>query len=205
MGEVQPAARSDVAPLAHMLARAFVNDPVAIDLFPVEAGRANRMQRFFAVQLRHTYLPRGEALTFADHSSVALVIWPDAPKASALHQLASLRLVPLLGMRVFAAQQMSRTILATHPSTPHVYLGTIGTDPAQQGKGRASSLIAHIAKRCDAAQLGCRLEASTTANVRFYQRFGFECIQELPIRAGGPTLYVMHRLPAGATGETLEG
>jgi ribosomal protein S18 acetylase RimI-like enzyme len=181
-----------------MLARAFVNDPVAIDLFPSETGRADRMQRFFSIQIRHTYLPRGEVLTFADHSSVALVIWPDAPKASTLHQLASLRLVPLLGMQVLVAQQMARSILATHPSTPHAYLGTIGTDRDHQGRGRASALIEHIARRCDAEQLGCRLEASTTANVRFYQHFGFECIQELSFRAGGPSLYVMHRLANSA-------
>lgn len=195
MREVREAGPRDVRPLAAMLARAFVEDPVAVDLFPAVRGRERRMRRFFGVQIRHTYLPRGEVLTLPDRSSAALVIWPDAPKTSAFHQFASLQLVPLLRGQILAAQQMARVILATHPSTPHVYLGTIGTEPAMQGSGKASALIKDIAARCDAAKLGCRLEASTTSNVRFYESFGFDCVQELVIRSGGPTLYVMHRLP----------
>ena len=198
MREVRRARVSETAVLAEMLARAFALDPVALDLFPAESGRARRMRRFFAIQLRHTYFPRGEVMTLPDLSSAALVVWPDAPTASAFHQLASLRLVPLLRGQIFAAQQMGRAILATHPSTPHVYLGTIGTDPALQGSGRGTALIEELLQRCDAAGLSCRLEASTTSNVTFYEGFGFRCIQEFPIRTGGPMLYVMHRLPGRA-------
>ena len=195
MREVRRARVSETAALAEMLARAFAVDPVALDLFPSESGRARRMRRFFAIQLRHTYFPRGEVMTLSDLSSAALIVWPDSPRASALHQVASLQLLPLLRGQIFAAQQMGRAILATHPSTPHVYLGTIGTDPTLQGLGRATTLIEELLQRCDAAGLSCRLEASTTSNVAFYERFGFDCLQELPIRTGGPTLYVMHRLP----------
>jgi ribosomal protein S18 acetylase RimI-like enzyme len=193
MEEVIRADKSAVRPLSEMLTRAFASDPIACDLFPKVHGRRRRMEQFFAIQLRHAYLPRGEILTFPDLSAAALVIWPNAPALGLRHQLATLRAVVLLGRRVVAAQELARTIMATHPSGPYAYLGTIGTDPATQRSGRATRLISEIVRRCDKEGLLCCIEASTRANVEFYERFGFVEERELPIRAGGPTLFVMRR------------
>ena len=129
MDEVIRADAHAVRPLSEMLTRAFAIDPIACDLFPKTHGRRRRLERFFSVQLRHAYLPRGEILTYPDYAAAALVVWPSAPPLALWHQIATLRAVPLLGRNVLAAQELARAIMATHPTTPYAYLGTIGTDP----------------------------------------------------------------------------
>jgi ribosomal protein S18 acetylase RimI-like enzyme len=193
MDEVIRAGAHAVRPLSEMLTRAFAVDPIACDLFPKSEGRARRLERFFSVQLRHAYLPRGEILTFPDYQAAALVVWPSAPPLALWHQIATLRAVPLLGRNVLAAQELARAIMATHPTTPYAYLGTIGTDPDAQRGGRATRLIQTIVDRCDREGLLCCIEASKEANVSFYERFGFVQERELAVRSGGPVLFVMRR------------
>jgi ribosomal protein S18 acetylase RimI-like enzyme len=193
MDDVIRADASAVRPLSEMLTRAFAVDPIACDLFPKVQGRSRRLERFFSVQLRHAYLPRGEILTYPDYAAAALVVWPSAPPLGVWHQIATLRAVPLLGRNVLAAQDLAQAIMATHPTTPYAYLGTIGTDPAAQRGGRATRLIKAIVDRCDREGLLCCIEASKESNVSFYERFGFVQERELAVRRGGPTLFVMRR------------
>jgi GNAT superfamily N-acetyltransferase len=193
MDEVIRADARAVRPLSEMLTRAFAGDLIACDLFPKVHGRRRRLERFFTVQLRHAYLPRGEILTYPDYAAAALVVWPSAPPLGLRHQLATLRAVPLLGRNVVAAQELARAIMATHPSGPYAYLGTIGTEPAEQRSGRATRLIQAIVDRCDRDGLLCCIEASKESNVAFYEHFGFVQERELAVRKGGPTLFVMRR------------
>jgi GNAT superfamily N-acetyltransferase len=193
MDEVIRADAHAVRPLSEMLTRAFAIDPIACDLFPKTHGRRRRLERFFSVQLRHAYLPRGEILTYPDYAAAALVVWPSAPPLALWHQIATLRAVPLLGKNVLAAQELARAIMATHPTTPYAYLGTIGTDPVAQREGRATRLIQAIVDRCDREGLLCCIEASKESNVSFYEHFGFVQERELAVRSGGPTLFVMRR------------
>lgn len=193
MEEVIRADARSVRPLSGMLTRAFATDPIACDLFPKVQGRLRRLERFFSIQLRHAYLPRGEILTYPDHSSAALVVWPSAPPLTARHQLATLQVVPLLGRNVLAAQELARAIIATHPTGPYAYLGTIGTEPAEQRTGRATRLIQTIVDRCDREGLLCCIEASKESNVSFYEHFGFVQERELAVRNGGSPLFVMRR------------
>jgi len=182
-----------VRPLSEMLTRAFAVDPIACDLFPKVQGRRRRLERFFTVQLRHAYLPRGEILTYPDYAAAALVVWPSAPPLAVRHQIATLRAVPLLGRNVLAAQELARAIMATHPTGPYAYLGTIGTEPDEQRTGRATRLIQTIVDRCDREGLLCCIEASKESNVSFYEHFGFVQQREMVVRKGGPKLFVMRR------------
>lgn len=195
MYEVVRATPGEVAEIAALLTRAFVLDPVALDLFPPDRRRDARLKRFFALQLRHTYFPRGEVLTLEDRGAVALVIWPNAPRLSALHQLLALQQLSLLRGRAAAAQSMARVIAASHPREAHAYLGTIATAPEYQRQGRGSRLIRSILTRSDALGLHCCLEASTLENVRFYERFGFVNTSTIATHRGGPLLYAMRRAP----------
>ena len=81
---------------------------------------------------------------------------------------------------------------AFHIHEPHWYLPMIGVDPARQGQGLGSALLAHALRRCDAEHLPAYLESSNPANVPLYERHGFRVIGQ--IQAGGsPTLYPMLR------------
>jgi ribosomal protein S18 acetylase RimI-like enzyme len=84
---------------------------------------------------------------------------------------------------------------ARHPSgPPHYYLAVLGTDPAQQGRGLGSALLAPVLERCDQDGVGAFLESSKERNIDFYARHGFRVTDELRLPRG-PTMWQMWRDP----------
>ena len=84
---------------------------------------------------------------------------------------------------------------ARHPSgPPHYYLAVLGTDPAQQGQGLGSALLAPVLERCDADGVGAFLESSKERNLAFYGRHRFEVVGDYQV-PDGPKLWFMWREP----------
>lgn len=197
MGDVRLAQPGDVPAVALALGRAFADDPVASYIFPADRGRVERLDRFFRVQLRHNYLPRGEVYTVG--AGVAAAMWmppsPLAPRARDV--LAHLRLVTLLGRRFPATRELSTVLASRHPPGRHYYLGTIGADPSCQHRGVGSALLAPVLGRCDAEGLPAYLECSKRENIAFYARHGFAVTGEVEAPGGGPLLWLMWRDPVG--------
>ncbi|HLI15667.1 MAG TPA: GNAT family N-acetyltransferase [Acidimicrobiales bacterium] len=186
----------DVAPIAASLARAFAHDPVACYLFPAAARREASLRRFFALQLRHHYLPRGEVFTTAERDAAALWMPPSAAPPDLARQLADvLLLAPVLRGRLLAARQLARLLAAHHPEARHYYLGTLGTDPRRQGEGRGSALLQPVLEACDRSGTEAYLECSRAGTVPFYVRHGFRVTAQVTAPAGGPTLWLMARRP----------
>jgi GNAT superfamily N-acetyltransferase len=82
-----------------------------------------------------------------------------------------------------------------HPRAPHFYLGTIGTDPAVQGKGYGSALLEVVLKRCDDEAIPSYLESSKEQNLAFYHRHGYETIDEVFVPQTDTRLWLMWREP----------
>jgi len=196
--EVRPAARSDVGAISTLLARAFFDDPVAAYLFPEPSWRAAVLPRFFRLQLRHNYLPRGQVLTTTARSGAALVMPPFPREPRIVDRLAHIGFLPLMGRRVAATHLLTEALEARRPTDPHYYLGTIGTDPAHQRQGVGSALVGSLTARCDEDGLPIYLECSRSETIAFYARFGFEVrdVVEAPTTGIlGPRLYLMWRVP----------
>jgi GNAT superfamily N-acetyltransferase len=64
------------------------------------------------------------------------------------------------------------------PSEPHLHLGPIGVTPDLQGHGIGSQMLAVYCDRLDAARDAGYLETDKPENVRLYERFGFEVVDE---------------------------
>jgi GNAT superfamily N-acetyltransferase len=192
---VVEATNADRRPLAKVLARAFIDDPVWMWLFPDESTSARRLELTFHAYLRDA-LKVGTVLTTPDLQAAAL--WKP-PGQWKLTNLAVLRSAPELlrafGKRVFASLEIERAVEAKHPRDPHWYLAVIGTDPPAQGKGVGGALIRQITDRCDRIGLPCYLESSKDVNVPYYQRFGFEVTGESVLGKDGPTIWFMWRDP----------
>jgi GNAT superfamily N-acetyltransferase len=192
---VRKAELADVSVVAAALGRAFADDPVASYIFPDSYRREARLRRFFTMQLRHNYLPRGEVYT-ADDGSAAALWMPPAPKdVGVVDLLAHVPLLPLLAGRFLATRQLSLMLASHHPRASHYYLGTIGTDPAHQRRGVGSALLAPVLARCDTRQLPAYLECSRRENVAFYDHHGFAVTGEVAAPGGGPPLWLMWREP----------
>jgi ribosomal protein S18 acetylase RimI-like enzyme len=75
----------------------------------------------------------------------------------------------------------------------HWYLQAIGVDPLSQGKGYAGRLLRPMIARMDEERLPCYLETLVEKNVRLYEHFGFEVIEEAPIPRTNLTNWAMLR------------
>ncbi|MGI8824532.1 MAG: GNAT family N-acetyltransferase [Chloroflexota bacterium] len=81
------------------------------------------------------------------------------------------------------------------PRVAHWHVGPVGVDASLQGRGIGTMMMQAFCEAMDAQrQISC-LETDTPANVRFYQRFGFETVEEAEIH--GIHNWFMRRDPAG--------
>jgi ribosomal protein S18 acetylase RimI-like enzyme len=83
---------------------------------------------------------------------------------------------------------------AFHPHEPHWYLPLIGVDPAYQGRGLGSVLMAHGLTVSDKAGLPAYLEATSEGSRRLYERHGFVTLGEIQSGAS-PAIWPMRREP----------
>jgi len=185
-----------VGTLVEVLARAFDDDPVPRWLFRGDRRRRRGLRAFFAIQLRHTYLERGEVYTTEDLAGAAL--W--SPPGRARPGWRDLvRLVPVmpyltgLGRDAPEAARLLSAVDAARPRDPHWYLATLGTDPDRQRTGVGSALLGSVLHEVDAEGLPAYLESSKESNLSFYNQHGFEVTGEIRTPRGGPTLWLMWR------------
>jgi GNAT superfamily N-acetyltransferase len=193
---VRKAELTDSGPLATALARAFYDDPVMTWLIPNDARRVKRLTTLFDLELRYVHLPHEETYTTAELSAGALWGPPDkwrTPPVSVLRTLPRLGLA--LGVRLPASLRFISTIEKVHPRQPHWYLAVLGTEPASQGKGVGSALLAPILQRCDRDGTPAYLESSKESNISFYRRHGFEVTSTIDLPRGGPRVWPMWREP----------
>ncbi len=64
------------------------------------------------------------------------------------------------------------------PHAPHSHYGPFGVEPALQGRGIGSLVLAEYTRRLDADRLDAYLETDKPENVALYSRFGFDVIDE---------------------------
>ena len=194
MPEARKATAADVDAIAAALARAFEDDPLMDYIFPARA-RLDRVTRFFAYELRATFLGYDEVWTTGDCRGAAVWAPPDKwrlPIRKALRGVPTM--LRVLGARVAPALRAQSTVARAHPPGPHYYLASLGTDPAYQGTGVGSTVLTPVLDRCDREGIGAYLESSKEKNLPFYSRQGFEVTRELPL-PGGPSVWLMWREP----------
>ena len=67
------------------------------------------------------------------------------------------------------------------PLNQHWHLGPVGVLPSHQGKGIGTKLLSRFCKEVDACLAPAYLETDTDKNVRFYEQFGFQVVEETEI------------------------
>lgn len=173
------------------LTLAFAADPAVRWMFPGTVQYA-RFFPAFARAFGGRAVEQGTAWAGRAGEGVALWLGPGvAPDENALGAVIA-DAVPLDRRdEVFAVfAEMERH----HPGEPHWYLPLIGVDPAHQGRGLGSALLAPVLAQCDAEGRPAYLESTNPRNRPLYERHGFETVAE--IRAGGcPPIAAMLRAP----------
>ena len=196
--------RDQIAASGAVLGRAFADDPLFTYILPERtAGREAKLRWFMERGARygHSY---GQVHTTAGNVEGNAVWLPPGDVKLTMPRMArtGIVLAPLkFGLGAFsrflsAVNEMERLHEEQVPER-HWYLMILGVDPARQGQGVGSALLAPGLSRADADGLPCYLETMKERNVPFYQRHGFQVLHEGNLPKGGPYYWTMKR-PAGA-------
>jgi len=193
---VRRATRRDIPALARMLARAFLDDPVASWAWKPDELRLGALERFHRTRLRQL-IAHEEIWTTDDQGCAAL--W--APPG---HWHSSFRETIALAPCFMRPRLLARAPLVAlgwegleraHPrDTPHFYLAVLGTDPQRQGQGLGSAVLRTVLEQCDSDGVAAYLESSKERNVDFYARHGFRVLEEIRLLRG-PKMWKMWRDP----------
>jgi GNAT superfamily N-acetyltransferase len=201
-GDVALLAEAQVEEAIAVLARAFLDDPLWSWIEPDRAGRADALRWFMGVSVR-SGLVFGETYTTPD-AVLGVACW-EPPHAGAF---ASGPGVPLSGgvdaphyvgdnalRRFQAMSDYQKSFRTRDMATAFWYLALLGVEPAAQRSGIATTLIAPVLARADAAGQPCYLETEREANVGYYARHGFEVLLSGQNPLNGPPFWTMMRRP----------
>jgi ribosomal protein S18 acetylase RimI-like enzyme len=197
---VREAAAHDVPAIADVLSAAFEHDPVTSTTTRNDSRRPDRLRMAFRREAE-LYVRHGLStiVESPDDGALGVGLWSghDQWKTSWPEQLKSIS----TGIQVSGISGLRRSSAAhsvmhdNHPDAPHYYLCSLGVRPEAQGRGVAQALFGGMLSRCDREDLPAYLEASTSANVSYYQRYGFTALNEFRYGDEGPTVVGMWREP----------
>jgi GNAT superfamily N-acetyltransferase len=197
---VRTARRDEAAVLGEVLADAFAEDPVFAWLIPPDPpGRDNRLRMFFTSMSRG-YLRLGKpCYVTGDASAAALWAAPGASWAMPLSQVlleAAPNAVAFRGGLLRALRTQSQIEhLHVRQSSPHWYLGYLGTRRDRQGEGLGTQMLREVLAGADTDGVPAYLESSNERNLPLYERNGFRVVGELQALGHGPTIWRMWREP----------
>jgi len=175
----------------NVIVRAFSADPAARWLYPDAADYQQYFGRFVRAFAGGAFAYGRVDCVGGDYGA-ALWLAPGAPTDEAA--LFSLLQESLDDSRRDEAFALIDEMERCHPSEPHWYLPMIGVDPAKQGCGYGSALLAHALRRCDRDRKSAYLEASSPKSMMLYERHGFERLGTIQV-GSSPPLFPMLRTP----------
>lgn len=182
------------------MSRAFFDDPVTQYLFPDESRRSRRLEKYFSYEMRALFLQRGESWTSDGLDAGAFWVPHRQAPPTLGDALKQLPVVWMFGRHLRRGYRLVQLLEAKRPRSPHLYLATIGTDPAVQGKGYGSALMRVVLDRCDADGVPSYVESSKESNLSFYGRHGYELVGDVVVPETSVKLWLMWREPAGGNG-----
>jgi GNAT superfamily N-acetyltransferase len=199
-GAPRVAGPADVDQVVRILVGAFADDPAWSWAFPDAARRSEQHAHLWrllvqgAMRYRTVWLAEGGAATSVWIPPGGSELTPE--DEAALESMVVDLLGPGAGRVLGAFEEFERA----HPrDEPHWFLTLLGTDPQQRGKGHGLALLAANLRVVDEAGLPAYLEASNSANVPLYQRYGFVVRGSFRMPEGGPEVVTMWRDPRPAT------
>jgi ribosomal protein S18 acetylase RimI-like enzyme len=166
------------------LVAAFVNDPVLRHLFPDDVTYPRYAAAFFG-RLFDKRVNQGTIWTIGNGASLAM--W-DAPMAVD----APTSLTPELPADALArVEAYDKAIHSALPTTPHWYLGVLGTHPDHAGRRWGHAVMRAGLRRAAADGLPAVLETSNPGNVEVYRKAGWEIIRTVDVEP--LTIWIMQQ------------
>jgi ribosomal protein S18 acetylase RimI-like enzyme len=199
LSPVRPLAAGELDEVVAVAARAFWPDPL-LGFFSRGLLHEHRHStKFFQADLRDRRAYAEVSVVERDGRIGAVACWappgslPRSPVQRARTTLRASRVLVNSRNRAKAVRLLD-AVERRHPTEPHWYLALLGTDPAYQGRGLGSELLAPVLARCDAEGLLAYTETQKEANVSWYARAGFTVADEVRL-PGTPPVWLLRRDP----------
>jgi ribosomal protein S18 acetylase RimI-like enzyme len=193
-------ARSDEAELlGAVLADALGEDPIFRWLIPASPRRDRRLLRFFTA-MSSAYLDAGKSAYLAEDDAGA-ALWAGPGTTWRMQfDLRQLRAVlASFGARwVVRGVRTQGQLASLHPRDPHWYLGFLGVRGSQQNRGLGGALLAEVLRKADDERVSAYVESSNRRNLPFYERHGFEIVEEIRLLGNGPDVWRLWRSAPGS-------
>jgi len=176
--------KNHIIPAGAVLGRALKDDPVSVHVTPDEVKRHLTMECVFRMTC-YLGVKYGEVYaTSADLEGVAVWIPYEYYKDKFWRNLKAAFKGRMWKMGLDASRNIkpireySTAAHRKYAPTNHWYLQSLGVEPIHQGKGYGSLLLEHFIEKIATDSLPIFLETSTQRNVNFYERFGFQVMEE---------------------------
>jgi ribosomal protein S18 acetylase RimI-like enzyme len=199
---------ADVDAASEVLARAFFDDPGALIVEPDVALRTETIRVLFAPVVRWA-IPFGHVIAAFDRDrsmlGVATFVPPghDTVTDAELEEAGLTTAVAVVPAAAARMLQMTEYLEGQHErgiEGAHWRLDFYGVEPAAQGTGIGSRLLAAGHEAADAAGERVWLETFTVENVRFYERRGYRVVIEGIVPGTGYPLWGLIRDPRPPAG-----
>jgi ribosomal protein S18 acetylase RimI-like enzyme len=199
---VLPVDREDSGRAGATLSRAFFDTEQWAALFPDPSIRQQKLEQMFAGTVKLTFAAGGVAERTSGFEAIALWLppgrnlglWPVVKSGFASVRFAVTPPLPNLRRIMATLREFDESHKQQMP-IPHWYLMALGVDPAHQHRGHGSGLVRRGIRRSDCDTLPIYLETETGANASFYERLGFEMLDEIMIEAIDVLFSLMIRWP----------
>ena len=191
------------AQAAHMLARAFLVDPVYTAIFPDTAERERALDGLFGAVIGYTLVyglvhttPAVEGVAcWLAPKNTDITLWR-ALRTGLRLQRAVARFNPRARREFMAALAYIEEIRKREAPGSHWYLWALGVDPNCQGQGIGRRLIRPVLTRADRDGVPCYLETQTERNVAFYRKRGFAVVSDGVVPDQQVRIWAMLRKPS---------
>ena len=156
-----------------------------------DADRRQRLPEFFALFTR-AFLRHHQSYTTAG-DVVAAALWAPpggVPVGGEDAEELGRRIKELAGPDAPRFLGVDKLFDDHHPHGSYWYLQFLGVEPAWQGQGIGSALMAPVLERCDREGARAYLDATSERNKRLYERHGFQA-QDPFAPPRGPPIWPM--------------
>lgn len=190
----------DTPTAIEVLTDSFLDFPAMQVMVGRGPGARERMAGVFAMEFEAEAGMSG-LVAELDGRVAGVLTFADSPSCSAMSAGRMVRLMRIVGPRVFGAMRMLGRIERVHPHSSHRHLPTIGVHPALQGRGIGARLMEVFDRRCDADGMDAYLETirwsdpGRPSHERFYGRLGFTVLDVLPMTEAWSVVTMLR--PAG--------
>jgi len=172
---------SEIVEASVLMSRAYNSDPTMCAIF---GGQSEKQRSLLEGGFKMT-LKKGTVFSAKENEKILGVMrfveYPECKKEFLFQGLDLLPALLVLRGKALRIRKWGSIWAKHHPDKPHCHLEAIGVSPERQGQGVGSLLLSHFCAYVDQLKQAAYLETDQPKNVRLYERFGFNVVEEASV------------------------